>query len=116
MVQSPKSKVTMTAENRRSMNLACEEWSRILFRYRGAVRTYSLAACAMGAAGTTEFDTAWERSEEARKVCERFRTALLEHEHRHGCQVLPEPVQEIPLSVDAGQAGDRLMSRADARR
>lgn len=72
--------------------MPCEKWSSILCWYRCAVRIYSSAACALSAAGTAEVYKAWELSEEARKACERFRTALLEHEHRHGCQMGREPV------------------------
>jgi hypothetical protein len=75
--------------------MSCEEWSRILSWYRNAVRIYSDAADALGVAEKPGFNAAWEVSEEARKVSARFRSALLEHEHRHGCQVAPEPVQEI---------------------
>ena len=71
--------------------MPCEKWSSILCWYRCAVRIYSSAARALDAAGTAEFHTAWERSEEARKACDRFRAALLEHEHRHGCQMDLEP-------------------------
>ena len=63
-----------------------EKWSSI-----SAVRIYSRAACALDAAGTAKFHTAWERSEEARNACDRFRAALLEHEHRHGCQMVRKP-------------------------
>jgi hypothetical protein len=73
----------------------CEEWSRILSWYRNAVSIYSDAADALGVAGRPGFNAAWEVSEEARKACARFRATLLEHEHRHGCQVVPEPWQEI---------------------
>jgi hypothetical protein len=71
--------------------MPCEKWSSILCWYRCAVRIYSSAACALSAAETAEFCKAWELSEEARKACERLRTVLLEHEHRHGCQMAWEP-------------------------
>jgi len=66
--------------------MPCEKWSSILCWYCCAVRIYSSAACALNAAGDADFCRAWEQSEEARKACDRFRAALLEHEHRHGCQ------------------------------
>lgn len=71
--------------------MPCEKWSSILRWYRCAVRIYSSAARSLDAAETAEFDKAWERSEEARKSCERFRAALLEHEHKHGCQMFQKP-------------------------
>jgi hypothetical protein len=91
MVQTPKNEMTTAPENWRSMNMRCEKWSSILCCYRCAVRIYSSAACALDAAGTADFHRAWERSEEARKFCDRFRATLLEHEHRHGCQMVREP-------------------------
>jgi 2-methylcitrate dehydratase PrpD len=69
------------------MNMPCEEWSWILSRYCSALSIYSSAARAMRAAGTADFNKAWKQSEEARKTSEGFRAALLEHEHRHGCQM-----------------------------
>jgi hypothetical protein len=71
--------------------MPCEKWASILCWYRCAVRIYSSAACTLDAAGTAEFHKAWELSEEARKACDRFRAALLEHEHRHGCQIVRAP-------------------------
>jgi hypothetical protein len=73
------------------MKIPCEEWFWILCWYRNAVRIYSDAAGALGVAGNLGFNQAWEVSEEARQACGRLRAALLDHEHRHGCQVLLEP-------------------------
>src|ERR1700730_15322490 len=92
MVQTSKREVTTKPADGRSMNMPCEKWSSILRWYGSAVRIYnSSTAATLSAVDATEFNNAWELSEEARKACERFRTALLEHEHRHGCQVVPEP-------------------------
>ena len=71
------------------MRTSCEEWSGILCWYRSAVRIYSDATAALEVRGSFGFNEAWEVSEEARKACGRFRAALLEHEHKHGCQVAP---------------------------
>jgi hypothetical protein len=75
--------------------MPCEEWSWILSWYRSAVKIYSHAADALGVAGSPGFSEAWKVSEVARTACGRFLAALLEHEHKHGCQVAPELVQEI---------------------
>jgi hypothetical protein len=75
--------------------MPCEEWSRILRWYHSSVRIYSDAADALAVAGGPGFNEAWKVSEEARTACGRFLAALLEHEHRHGCQVAPGLVQEI---------------------
>ncbi len=75
--------------------MSCEEWFWTLCWYRSAVRIYSNAADALGIAGSAGFNEAWEVSEEARKACGRLRAALLEHEHRHGCQLAQGPGQEI---------------------
>jgi hypothetical protein len=68
--------------------MPCEEWSWILYQYRSAVRIYSDAAAALGVAASAGFRKNWELSEEARQACGRFRADLLEHEHRHGCQMI----------------------------
>jgi hypothetical protein len=92
MVQASKNEVTTKPEEGRSMNMPCDKWSSILRWYGSAVRIYSSAVAAtLSAADAAEFNKAWELSEEARRACERFRTALLEHEHKHGCQAVPEP-------------------------
>jgi hypothetical protein len=71
--------------------MPCEEWSRIVFQYSSAVRAYSNAARTLRAASGAVFGQAWERSEHARKASEGFRTALLEHEHRHRCHIRHGP-------------------------
>jgi hypothetical protein len=63
--------------------MPCEEWSWIVFRCSSAVRAYSNAARTLRGASGAVFGQAWEQSEHARKASEGFRTALLEHEHRH---------------------------------
>ena len=68
--------------------MPCEEWSWILYQYRSAVMIYSDAAAALGVAASTGFFENWELSEEARQACGKFRADLLEHEHRHGCQIM----------------------------
>ena len=75
--------------------MPCDEWSCILDQYRSAVRIYSDAAGVLGVAVSIGFCKHWELSEEERKAYGRFRADLLEHEHRHGCQV----ATGAPLSV-----------------
>jgi hypothetical protein len=67
--------------------MPCEEWSRIVFQYSSAVRAYSNTARTLRSASGAVFGQAWEQSERARKASEGFRTALLEHEHRHRCHI-----------------------------
>jgi hypothetical protein len=80
--------------------MPCEEWSRIVFQYSSAVRAYSNAARTLRAASGAAFGQAWERSEHARKASEEFRTALLEHEHRHRCHI-----RHGPAKVNSAEKG-----------
>jgi hypothetical protein len=74
--------------------MPCEEWSWILYQYCSAVKIYSDAAGNLGVGVSIGFCKTWEQSEEARKACGRLRADLLEHEHRHGCQMVNGPAQE----------------------
>jgi hypothetical protein len=85
--------------------MPCEEWSWILYQYRSAVRNYCDAAGAFGVAVPIGFCRDWELAEEARTASARFRADLLEHEHRHGCQAVTKPAQEIRNRVPPSVQG-----------
>jgi hypothetical protein len=81
--------------------MPCDEWSRILRKYRSAVRIYSDAADALVAVNIGVLEN-WGRSEKARKACGRFRADLMEHEHKHGCLIsvsLQEIQSKAPLTL-----------------
>jgi hypothetical protein len=85
--------------------MPCEEWSWIVFQYRSSVRMYSKAAGLLGgASGGAGFNKAWEQSEDARKATDALRAALLEHEHKHGCQIALGPAIETRVE----RAGSRM--------
>jgi hypothetical protein len=65
--------------------MPCEEWCRLLERYRSAVNIYNEAAMALGDLQGTAFNEAWQRVERARAKCTRGRADLLHHEHNHAC-------------------------------
>jgi hypothetical protein len=65
--------------------MPCDEWSRLLERYRGAVNAYSEAAKVLGDRPGTAFSETWQRAERARTKCTRGRADLLHHEHVHAC-------------------------------
>ena len=65
--------------------MPCEEWCRLIERYRGAVETYDDAAKALGVLPGTAFNEIWQRTERARTKCDRCRADLLHHEHYHAC-------------------------------
>ena len=60
--------------------MPCDNWRILLERYRRAVHTYHEAADALDTTAT-----AWQRTENARRRVEISRTAILHHEHQHGC-------------------------------
>jgi len=65
--------------------MPCDEWSRLVQRYRGAVNTYNEAVTALGVLPGTAFNEIWQRAERTRTKCDRCRADLLHHEHYHGC-------------------------------
>jgi hypothetical protein len=69
--------------------MPCREWSWLVFQYCSSVLMYSKAARSLGDASGAGFDEAWGESEDARKASAALRAALLEHEHRRGCQMVP---------------------------
>jgi len=60
--------------------MPCDDWRILLEKYRRAVRAYHQAAEALDTTAT-----AWQRAENARSRVEISRTAILHHEHQHGC-------------------------------
>ena len=60
--------------------MPCDDWRILLEQYQRAVRTYHQAAEALDTTAT-----AWQRAEMARRQVEISRTAILHHEHEHGC-------------------------------
>jgi hypothetical protein len=81
--------------------MPCDEWCRLVERYRSAVATYSEAVRALGVLPGPAFNEVWQRVERARFKCDRGRADLLHHEHDHGC-------------LDAGQSdAEREMSAID---
>jgi hypothetical protein len=65
--------------------MPCEEWSRLVERYRSAVTDYHEATKALGDLPGTAFNDLWQHAERARAKCGRCRADLLHHEHVHAC-------------------------------
>ena len=65
--------------------MPCEEWSRLVERYRSAVSAYHEATNRLGDLPGTAFNELWQHAERARAKCGRCRTDLLHHEHVHAC-------------------------------
>jgi len=76
--------------------MPCEEWSRLLERYRDAVNTYNEAAQALRGLPGTSFSELWQDAEHARTKCSSGRADLLHHEHVHACL---EPDGKKPRSA-----------------
>jgi len=95
--------------------MPCDQWCRLLERYRGAVSNYDEAAndlsCVLGAA----FNETWQRAKQARKRSDNCRAELLHHEHDHGClggvkqpefhNGMPDVDAEQFILGDQGQSG-----------
>ena len=73
---------SIPSDSRQRVNgpMTCDDWRTLLEQYRGAVRAYQEAAEALDATAA-----AWQRAEMARSRVEISRTAILHHEHQHGC-------------------------------
>jgi hypothetical protein len=65
--------------------MPCEEWSRLVERYRTAVNAYNQAVNALGVLPGTAYNENWSRAEGARAMCNRYRADLCHHEHEHDC-------------------------------
>jgi len=94
--------------------MPCDEWCQLIERYRSAVHTYDEAAKALSDLPGTAFNEIWHRTERARQKCDRRRADLLQHEHKHGCLQVSQPVKNNRLSGlktealvlgDQGQSG-----------
>jgi hypothetical protein len=77
--------------------MPCDEWSRILERYRSAVNAYDDAVHNLAVAPGAAFNETWHRAERARKQSDKCRADLLHHEHDHACLVAeqPEPAHQL---------------------
>ena len=65
--------------------MPCDEWCRLVERYRTAVHAYNEAVKALDGKPGTAFNEVWQQSERARAKCSRGRADLLHHEHVHAC-------------------------------
>lgn len=65
--------------------MPCEEWGRLVERYRSAVNTYNDAVKTMGILPGAAFNETWQWTERTRMKCDHCRADLLHHEHDHGC-------------------------------
>jgi len=81
--------------------MPCEEWSRLLERYRSSVNAYSDAAKVLGDRPGTAFSETWQRAERARTKCTRGRADLLHHEHVHACLEPEGSKQQSDLNAQA---------------
>lgn len=81
--------------------MPCEQWYRLLERYRRAAKRYSIAVeCLSG----SDFNPGWQSAEAALKNCGAARATLLDHEHNHDCAVGDWEMEELVLG-DQGQSG-----------
>lgn len=71
--------------------MPCEEWCRLVERYRRAVNAYNEAVKPLGVQPGTAFNEIWSRMERARTKCDRRRADLLGHEHEHACLEAGQP-------------------------
>lgn len=95
--------------------MPCDEWCRLLERYRSAVSSYDEAASNLTLVPGGAFNEAWQRTEQAGKRSENCRADLLRHEHEHACSVaavqqevhigMPELDPEDFILGDQGQSG-----------
>ena len=93
--------------------MPCREWSRCLENYQSAVQTYGEAVFGLSDGDGPEFSRSWQLAERARKNSDAARAALLDHEHDHGCMLVPVPSgdTQIPgLSTEELILGDQGQS------
>ena len=81
--------------------MPCEQWYKLLERYRRAAKTYSQAVDALSG---SDFNQGWQSAEAALKNSGAARSSLLDHEHNHACAVGDWETEEVVLG-DQGQSG-----------
>jgi|HubBroStandDraft_5_1064220.scaffolds.fasta_scaffold751945_2 hypothetical protein len=82
--------------------MPCEQWYKLLERYRRAARAYSRAVHGLGG---SDFNAAWQSAEAALKSCGAARSFLLDHEHNHACDIAGNWETEELVLGDQGQSG-----------
>ena len=65
--------------------MPCEQWCRLVARYRSAVSAYHQAVNDLGGLPGPHFNEGWSRAERARATCDEHRAEILQHEHDHAC-------------------------------
>jgi hypothetical protein len=65
--------------------MPCDEWCRLVERYRNAVNAYNEQMNALVILPGAVFNEIWSRSELARTKCDIRRADVLQHEHDHAC-------------------------------
>ena len=94
--------------------MPCEEWCRLVERYRAAVGAYNDSVKALGGLPGAAFNDVWQRAERARAKCNRDRADLLHHEHAHACLDVPQASgksQRPVMDTDKLVLGDPVQSR-----
>jgi hypothetical protein len=79
--------------------MPCDEWSRILERYRTAVNAYDEAVNNLTRLPGAAFNETWHRAERARQQSDKCRADLLHHEHDHACLVAGPAENNHPLAA-----------------
>jgi hypothetical protein len=88
--------------------MPCDEWCRLVERYRGAVNAYNEAVKSLGASPGAAFNEIWSSTERARTKCDIRRADLLHHEHEHACL---EPGQNSGKNQMSRTAAENFVRR-----
>jgi hypothetical protein len=81
--------------------MPCEQWYKLLERYRRSVKMYNTAVDSLSG---SDFNRGWHSAEAALKNSGAARAVLLDHEHDHACAVGDWETEELVLG-DQGQSG-----------
>ena len=81
--------------------MPCEQWHKLLERYRRTVKIYGLAVDGLGG---SDFNAVWQSAEAALKSSGAARAILLDHEHNNACAAGDWETEELVLG-DQGQSG-----------
>ena len=89
--------------------MPCDEWCKLLERYRNAVKKYDAATRHLTQPPDPIFNATWQRAEQARKQTDNCRANLLQHEHDPGCLENGHPEHDndlVCISADEFILGD----------
>jgi hypothetical protein len=88
------------------MLVPCNEWCELMRQYRSAAKAHGEIVSGLGDQPGVQFNLIWQEAENARRISDQVRAALLQHEHLHDC--VAGPVESDSAGVTPATASKSL--------